>query len=106
SRFLRNERAVKHSRAYQIVERGFEWLLEQYTRGLDFVLKHQKSTLLVFLLTVVLTCVLYVYTPKGFFPQQDTGIISGISDASQDISFTEMLKLQHELMDIVGQDPA
>src|SRR6202000_3255773 len=60
SLFLRDERHVKHGKAYQTVERGFEWLLEHYTRGLDFVLKHQKPTLLVFLLTVVLTCVLYV----------------------------------------------
>jgi HAE1 family hydrophobic/amphiphilic exporter-1 len=105
SLFLRDERHVKHSRAYQFVERGFEKLLQQYTRGLDFVLRHQKPTLIVFLLTVVLTGVLYVYEPKGFFPQQDTGVISGISDASQDVSFAEMLKLQHELMDVVGQDP-
>jgi HAE1 family hydrophobic/amphiphilic exporter-1 len=105
SRFLRDERHVKHGRAYQFVERGFEKLLQQYTRGLDFVLQHQKPTLMVFLITVVLTGVLYVYEPKGFFPQQDTGIISGISDASQDISFAEMLKLQHQLMDVVGQDP-
>ena len=105
SLFLRDERHVKHGRAYQFVERGFEKLLHQYTRGLDFVLRHQKPTLIVFVLTVVLTGILYVYEPKGFFPQQDTGLIAGISDASQDISFTEMLKLQHELMDVVAQDP-
>jgi multidrug efflux pump subunit AcrB len=105
SLFLRDEREVKHSRAYQFIERQFEWLLNQYTRGLDFVLRHQKPTLVVFLLTVVLSGVLYVYTPKGFFPQQDIGIINGVGDASQDVSFTEMLKLDHQLMDIVGQDP-
>ena len=105
SLFLRDERKVKHGNTYQFIERGFEKLLHHYTRGLDFVLQHQKPTLIVFLLTVVLSGVLYVYTPKGFFPQQDTGIISGISDASQDVSFTEMLRLQHQLMDIVGQDP-
>jgi multidrug efflux pump subunit AcrB len=105
SLFLRDERHAKHGRAYQFVERGFEKLLQQYTRGLDFVLRHQRPTLIVFLITVVLSGVLYVYEPKGFFPQQDTGLIAGISDASQDISFTEMLKLQHQLMDVVGQDP-
>jgi hydrophobic/amphiphilic exporter-1 (mainly G- bacteria), HAE1 family len=93
SLFLRDERHVKHGRAYQFVERGFEKLL------------HQKPTLIVFLLTVALSGILYVYEPKGFFPQQDIGLIAGISDASQDISFTQMLKLQHELMDVVGQDP-
>ena len=105
SLFLRDERRAKHGRAYQGVERGFEWVLAHYTRGLDFVLKHQKPTLIVFLLTVVLSGVLYVYTPKGFFPQQDTGVINGVSDASQDVSFTEMLRLQHELMAIVAADP-
>ncbi len=105
SLFLRDERHVKHGPTYQFIERGFEKVLQQYTRGLDFVLRQQKSTMVVFLLTVVLTGVLYVYEPKGFFPQQDTGIISGISDASQDISFAAMLKLQHQLMDVVGQDP-
>jgi len=105
SLFLRDERREKHGRAYQSVERGFEWVLAHYTRGLDFVLKHQKPTLIVFLLTVVLSGVLYVYTPKGFFPQQDTGVINGVSDASQDVSFTEMLRLQHELMAIVAADP-
>ncbi len=106
SLFLRDERKTSHGRAYQFVDRVFERLLRHYTRGLDFVLAHQKPTLIVFLITVALSGILYVYEPKGFFPQQDTGIIAGVSDASQDISFTEMLKLQHQLMDIVGRDPA
>src|SRR5262249_20632207 len=49
--------------------------------------------------------ILYVYEPKGFFPQQDTGIIVGVSDASQDVSFSEMLRLQHRLLDVVAKDP-
>ena len=105
SLFLRDERHVRHGRAYHFVERGFGTLLRHYTRGLDFVLRHQKPTLVVFLLTVALTVILYIYEPKGFFPQQDTGIIAGVSDASQDISFGEMLKLQHRLMDVVATDP-
>jgi HAE1 family hydrophobic/amphiphilic exporter-1 len=105
SLFLRDERRVQHSNAYNFVERAFQKLLQGYTRGLDFVLKHQRPALIVFLITVALSGALYVVTPKGFFPQQDTGIISGISDASQDVSFTEMLRLQHELMEVVGQDP-
>jgi HAE1 family hydrophobic/amphiphilic exporter-1 len=105
SLFLRDERHAKHGRAYLFVERGFEKLLQYYTRGLDFVLRHQRPTLIVFLLTVALSAILFVYEPKGFFPQQDTGIIAGVSDASQDISFAEMLKLQHRLMDVVGKDP-
>jgi hydrophobic/amphiphilic exporter-1 (mainly G- bacteria), HAE1 family len=105
SLFLRDERQVQHGRAYQTVERAFEKLLHQYTRGLDFVLQHQKPTLLVFVITVALSVVLYVFEPKGFFPQQDTGILIGVSDAPQDISFSEMLRLQHQLMDVVMKDP-
>src|SRR5581483_8402810 len=105
SLFLRDERRVEPGRAHQAVERGFEWLVHHYTRGLDFVLRHQRPTLFVFLATVALSALLYVFEPKGFFPQQDTGIIAGVSDASQDVSFAEMLRLQHELMDVVAKDP-
>ncbi|MBV8852039.1 MAG: efflux RND transporter permease subunit, partial [Sinobacteraceae bacterium] len=103
--FLRDEKHRRHGRGYMWIERGFERLLQGYTRGLDFVLRHQRATLLVFLATVALSCILYVFEPKGFFPQQDTGIIAGVSDASQDVSFGEMLRLQHQLMDVVNQDP-
>src|SRR6202011_2710402 len=105
SMFLRDERKAKHGGAHQFVERGFQKLLQQYTRGLDFVLRHPKPTLIVFLITVALSAILYVYMPKGFFPQQDTGIIAGVADASQDISFSEMLRVQHQLTDVVSHDP-
>ncbi|HEY6453048.1 MAG TPA: efflux RND transporter permease subunit [Steroidobacteraceae bacterium] len=104
--FLRDERHVRHGRGYLLIERGFERLLGGYRRGLDFVLRHQRATLLVFLTTVALTIVLYIVIPKGFFPQQDTGIIVGLSDAPQDISFTEMTRRQHEITDIIARDPA
>ena len=103
--FLRDEKHARHGRAYMAIERGFDRLLAGYTRGLDFVLRHQRPTILVFLCTVVAAGMLYVFVPKGFFPQQDIGIISGVSDGPQDISFDKMLKLQHKLVDIVGQDP-
>ena len=103
--FLRDEKHVRHGRVYLAVERAFDWLLEQYKRGLDLVLRHQPATLLVFVLTVAATVVLYMLVPKGFFPQQDTGIIAGLSDAAQDVSFSEMMKLQHQLMDVVAKDP-
>ncbi len=103
--FLRDEKHVKHGKAYMAIERAFDRLLAGYTRGLDFVLSHQPATLLVFLLTVALTGWLYVEIPKGFFPQQDTGIISGLSDAPQDISFDEMVRRQHLLLDVVARDP-
>jgi len=103
--FLRDEKHAKHGRAYMAVEKAFDKILAWYTRGLDYVLDHQRATLAVFLFTMALTVVLYIVIPKGFFPQQDTGIISGISDAPQDISFTEMVRRQHLLLDVVEHDP-
>jgi hydrophobic/amphiphilic exporter-1 (mainly G- bacteria), HAE1 family len=103
--FLRDEKHVKHGKAYMAVERAFDRLLAGYTRGLDFCLDHKRATLTTFLITVAATVFLYIEIPKGFFPQQDTGIISGLSDAPQDISFDEMVRRQHKLMDIVAKDP-
>jgi hydrophobic/amphiphilic exporter-1 (mainly G- bacteria), HAE1 family len=103
--FLRDEKHAQHGKAYMAIERAFDKLLAGYTHGLDFVLKHRLATLVTFLITLALTVVLYVEIPKGFFPQQDTGIISGISDAPQDISFDEMVRRQHLLTDILGRDP-
>jgi HAE1 family hydrophobic/amphiphilic exporter-1 len=103
--FLRNEKHAKHGKAYMAIERAFDRLLAGYTRGLDFCLDHKRATLAVFLITVALSVILYVEIPKGFFPQQDTGIIAGLSDAPQDISFSEMVRRQHALTDVVAQDP-
>jgi hydrophobe/amphiphile efflux-1 (HAE1) family protein len=103
--FLRNEKEAKHGRFYRLIESGFDRLLRAYTRGLDFVLRHQRPTLVTFVITAALTVVLYVVIPKGFFPQQDTGIILGLSDAPQDISFAEMVRRQHALTDIIAKDP-
>ena len=88
------------------LERGFQWLVGRYTRGLDFVLRHQRTTLLIFIVTVAATVVLYVFVPKGFFPQQDTGIISGLTDAPAGrLVRLEMVRLQKRLTDVVGKDP-
>jgi hydrophobe/amphiphile efflux-1 (HAE1) family protein len=103
--FLRDEKHAKHGKAYMVIERAFDKLLAGYTRGLDFVLDHKRATLVSFLITLAATVLLYIYIPKGFFPQQDTGIISGLTDAPQDISFDEMVRRQHQVMDIVAQDP-
>ena len=103
--FLRDEKHAVHGKAYMAIERAFDRLLAGYTRGLDFVLNHQFPTIVVFLLTVAATVWLYIEIPKGFFPQQDTGIIAGISDAPQDISFDEMVRRQHLLLDVVARDP-
>ena len=103
--FLRDEKHAKHGKAYMIVERAFDKLLAGYTRGLDFVLEHKRTTLAIFLATFAATIVLYIAIPKGFFPQQDTGIIAGVSDAPQDISFDEMVRRQHALTDVLAKDP-
>jgi HAE1 family hydrophobic/amphiphilic exporter-1 len=103
--FLRDEKHAKHGKAYMVIERGFDKLLAGYTRGLDFVLDHKRATLVTFLITLAATVALYIEIPKGFFPQQDTGIISGLTDAPQDISFDEMVRRQHEVFDVVGRDP-
>jgi len=105
SLFLRDEKHVRHGRLYTIIEGGFDKIVAGYTRGLDWVLAHQRITLLVFLATLCSTVLLYIRVPKGFFPQQDTGLISGLSEAAQDISFSQMVKMQHRLTDIIGQDP-
>jgi hydrophobic/amphiphilic exporter-1 (mainly G- bacteria), HAE1 family len=103
--FLRDEKHVKHGRFYNAIEKAFDKILEWYTRGLDFCLDHRRLTLTVFLITVAATVALYIYIPKGFFPQQDTGIISGLTDAPQDISFNEMVRRNHLVTDILGKDP-
>jgi len=96
---------VRHGRVYNFVEGLFNGLVARYTQGLDWVLGHQRTTLVVFLITLCSTVLLYFVVPKGFFPQQDTGLISGLSDAAQDISFSQMVKVQHSLTDIIAKDP-
>ena len=105
SLFLRSEKRTQHSRIYMVIERGFEKLVAGYTRGLDFVLHHQRPTLIVFLITVVTTVVLYILEPKGFFPQQDTGVLAGLTDTSQDVSFAASVDLQKRIMAVVAKDP-
>src|SRR5499426_2078754 len=106
SRFLRSEHGAKHGRFYAITERGFERLLAAYECGLDGVLRHQFATLCVFLATLGATVYLFLLIPKGFFPQQDTGMITGISEAGQDVSFDEMKQRQEALGEIIARDPA
>ncbi|WP_319796932.1 multidrug efflux RND transporter permease subunit [Nitrobacter sp.] len=106
SRFLRNQHDVRHGKLYQLSERGFDAMLDAYRRGLDLVLRWRRATLLVFFVTLGLSIYLFVIIPKGFFPQQDNGMIIGTSEAAQDISFDEMKRKQEELGRIVMSDPA
>jgi len=103
--FLRDAKQARHGRFYHTLERGLQWLVDHYTRGLDFVLAHQRATMLTFVATVAAAVVLYVFVPKGFFPQQDTGIIQGLTDAPQDVSFVEMVRLEKRITEVLASDP-
>jgi len=96
----------QHGRLYRLFERGFDALLGIYEAGLKVVLRHRFVTLLTMFATIGLTGYLYVAIPKGFFPQQDTGLIIGLSEAAQDISFRAMAERQQALLNAIMRDPA
>ncbi|QCR35645.1 multidrug efflux RND transporter permease subunit [Nissabacter sp. SGAir0207] len=96
----------RQSRFYRKGGQIFDRLIAGYDRLLTVVLNHQRLTLLVALATVALTALLYLAVPKGFFPTQDTGLIQGITVASQDVSFKEMSRRQQALAEVVLQNPA
>ncbi|TQX89775.1 MULTISPECIES: efflux RND transporter permease subunit [unclassified Rhizobium] len=106
SRFIRSVPKEQHGRLYRMGEAFFDWLLSLYARSLARVLRHPYVTLTVFLGTIALTGYLFYIIPKGFFPEQDTGFIAGQSQASPDISYTEMAKLQERVSAIILKDPA
>ncbi|MET0723349.1 MAG: efflux RND transporter permease subunit, partial [Tardiphaga sp.] len=105
SRFLREEKHARHGRLYMASERAFDALLRAYTAGLDLVLRWRLTTLMAFFATLGLSVWLFVIIPKGFFPQQDTGLITASSEAAQDISFADMKLHQEALGKIVQADP-
>jgi hydrophobe/amphiphile efflux-1 (HAE1) family protein len=105
SRLLKPE-SKEHGWLYRLFERGFDSLLNLYEAGLKIVLRHRFITLMGMFGTIALTGYLYVVIPKGFFPQQDTGLIIGLSEAAQDISFQGMAQRQQALIDAVMRDPA
>jgi multidrug efflux pump len=106
SRILRHNPEAQQGKFYQLSERAFERMIAFYGRTLKWVLKFQGITLLVALATLVLTVILYIIIPKGFFPVQDTGVIQGISQAPQSISFDAMSEKQQELAKVILADPA
>jgi multidrug efflux pump len=95
----------QEGRLARAFERGFEALLAFYDRGLRWALDRQRTMLLLTLATLGLTLVLAIVIPKGFFPQQDTGLIIGVSEAAPDISFPRMMERQRALADVVLRDP-
>jgi multidrug efflux pump len=106
ARILRHEPKEQQGRIYKASERVFEKMIEFYGRTLKFVLEYQTITLFVALGTLVLTIFLYIIIPKGFFPVQDTGVIQGISQAPESISFDAMAAKQQELAKVILADPA
>ncbi len=106
ARILRHNPESQQSRFYRVSENAFNRMIAFYGRTLKVVLRFQTITLLVALATLILTVVLYIMIPKGFFPVQDTGVIQGISQGPQSISYTDMATKQQELARIILQDPA
>ncbi|HCS07163.1 MULTISPECIES: MdtB/MuxB family multidrug efflux RND transporter permease subunit [Pseudomonas] len=106
ARLLKPEpKEEEQGRFYRASGAFIDWMIGQYGRLLQWVLKHQPLTLLVAIGTLALTVFLYLIVPKGFFPVQDTGVIQGISEAPQSISFGAMSQRQQELGAIILQDP-
>jgi multidrug efflux pump len=105
ARLLLSEDQQRHGRLYRWSERGFDWIHDQYERSLAWVLRHQPLTLTVTLATMAATVYLYVKVPKGFFPQQDTGRLSGTIQADQDTSFQAMQRRMTQFSDVVMHDP-
>ncbi len=105
ARFLKHH-DTRHGWLYRVVERFLDGLLGGYRRTLDVALRFQFMTLMLFFATVGVTVYLYIQIPKGFFPTQDTGVMLGITEAGQDVSFGEMARRQVIAADIVSADPA
>jgi hydrophobe/amphiphile efflux-1 (HAE1) family protein len=104
--YLLKPESKEHGWLYRFFERGFDGLLNAYEAGLKVVLRHRFITLMTMFGTIALTGYLFVIIPKGFFPQQDTGLIIGLSEAAQDISFQAMAQRQQALINAVMADPA
>ena len=106
AKLLRATAEDQQTRFYRASEHAFDVTIKQYGRTLQWVLQHQTETMLVAIGTLVLTIVLYIIIPKGFFPVQDTGVIQGVTEAPQDISFEAMVNRQQELARLILKDSA
>ena len=105
ARLLRSEKDERHGRLFHLTERLFQALLDAYDRSLRWVLRHQPLTLGVAFVTLISTIWLYIIVPKGLLPQQDTGLIIGVTDSAQSTSFQAMVARQHAVADLVRKDP-
>jgi len=105
ARWLKPHSELKLSRFSKRSEEIFDNVLARYDRGLQWVLGRQTATMIVATVTVALTILLYILIPKGLFPTQDTGVIQGVTSASQSVSYAKMAELQEKLADVIRQDP-
>jgi multidrug efflux pump len=105
SRILKHKPESEQTRFYHASERVFKRVIEWYGETLQVVLRHRFFTLMVTIATVVATILLFIVVPKGFFPVQDTGVILGISEAPQSVSFASMATRQQKLVEILLKDP-
>ncbi len=105
ARILDRESLAKPGRIAMVFEAVFAALMTAYTKSLDVVLRYQRTTLFVFFGTVAFTGFLYIIIPKGLFPQQDTGVIYGTTEAAEDVSFAEMAKRELAVTDVISSDP-
>jgi multidrug efflux pump len=106
SRILKDKKTARQTRFYYWSEKVFNSVIAWYGRTLQVILRHRFITLLVTISTLVATVLLFIVIPKGFFPVQDTGVILGISEAPQTVSFTSMAERQQRLVDVLLQDDA
>src|SRR6266702_4582045 len=106
SKLLRHAPDATQGRVYRASERAFQAVIDWYGRTLQFVLRFRTTTLVVTVATLAGTILLYVYVPKGFFPVQDTGVILGVSEGPQNVSFAAMARRQQALADVILKDPA
>ncbi|MDR3792647.1 MAG: multidrug efflux RND transporter permease subunit [Terracidiphilus sp.] len=106
SRILKDKKDAKQTKFYHWSEDIFNRIIAAYGRGLKVILRHRFATLMLTISTFVATVLLFLAVPKGFFPVQDTGVVLGISEAPQTVSFTSMAQRQQKLVDILLSDPA
>jgi multidrug efflux pump len=106
SKLLKHKPEASQGRFYRVTEKVWDSFIAVYDRTLKVVLRFQTVTLLIALATLIVTGLLFYYIPKGFFPIQDTGVIQGVSEAAQTVSYPEMSRLQQQLTKIILKDPA
>jgi multidrug efflux pump len=106
SRLLKQHREEDQGRFYRVTGRFLDWMVHLYERALTRVLRHPLLTLIVLIITICINLLLFVLVPKGFFPQQDTGIITGIAQGAQDTSYQQMMSQELQYVGILKEDPA